>query len=149
VRTAWGLWHTYDADLIYEPNTSQHYNPGSTVWPFPTLNGGALSGAGDYGPESNPRYTDIDLLKMKNGSPISSPEDWWLKRRPEIFDLVQQELYGKTIDPTIPVTWTVSSVTTGSTVVSGVTYPWRQKTFTGTVDKSSYPALRNTPVISA
>ena len=47
---------------------------------FPLLNGGALSGAGDYGPESNPRYPDIDLFKMKDGTPVSSPrEDWWLK----------------------------------------------------------------------
>src|SRR5436190_19223423 len=43
VRTAWGLWHTYDSDPLYSPNPSQHYNPGSTVWPFPTLNGGARS----------------------------------------------------------------------------------------------------------
>jgi hypothetical protein len=149
VRTNWGLWHTYDADSIYEPSPSQHYNPGSTTWPFPSLNGGALSGAGDYGPESNPRYTDIELLKMKDGTPVSSPEDWWTKRRPEIFNLVQQELYGKTIDPTIPVTWTVVNNASGNQVVGGVTYPYRQKTFTGTVDKSSYPALRNTPIITA
>jgi hypothetical protein len=149
VRTAWGLWHTYDADPVYSPNPSQHYNPGSTVWPFPTLNGGALSGAGDYGPESNPRYTDIDPLTLEDGTPVSSPEDWWTKRRPEIFNLTQQELYGKPIDPTIPVNWVVSAVTTGTQTVGGVPYAYRQKTFTGTVDKSSYPALRNTPVITA
>ena len=148
VRTAWGLWHTYDADPLYSPSASQHYTPGVTTWPFPTLNGGALSGAGDYGPESNPRYTDIDLLKMKIGTPIESPEDWWIKRRPEIFSLIQQEFYGTPL-PTFPITWTVSAITTGTTVVAGVSYPWRQKTFTGTVDKSSYPALRNTPVVTA
>jgi hypothetical protein len=148
VRTAWGLWHTYDADPIYSPNASQHYTPGVTTWPFPTLNAGAMSGAGDYGPESNPRYTDIDLLKMKSGTPIESPEDWWIKRRPEVFSLIQQEFYGTPL-PTFPITWTVSAVTTGTTVVAGVSYPWRQKTFTGTVDKSSYPALRNTPVVTA
>ena len=149
VRTAWGLWHTYDSDPIYSPSPLQHYNPGSTVWPYPTLNGGALSGAGDYGPESNPRYTDIDPLKLEDGTPVSSPEDWWIKRRPEIFNLTQQELYGKPIDPTFAISWTVGAVTTGSTTVGGVAYPWRQKTFTGTVDKSSYPALRNTPIITA
>jgi hypothetical protein len=52
---------------------------------------------------------------------------------------VQQELYGKPIDPAIPVSWTVSAVTTGTQVVAGVSYPYRQKTLTGTVDKSSSP----------
>ena len=149
VRTNWGAWHTYDAEPIYEPDPSVHYTPGVTTWPLPAKNGGAMSGYGDYGPESTPRYTDIDLLKMKDGAPVTAPEDWWTKRRPEIFGLVQQELYGKPIDPTIPVTWTVGAVTTGTQVVAGVSYPWRQKTLTGTVDKSSYPALRNTPVITA
>ncbi|PYS70005.1 MAG: hypothetical protein DMF69_15010 [Acidobacteria bacterium] len=88
------------------------------------------------------------MLKMKSGDAIGSPEDWWIKRRPEIFNLVQQQFYGKPI-PVFPVTWTVSAITTGTIVVGGVTYPWRQKTFTGTVDKSSYPALRNTPIVTA
>jgi hypothetical protein len=128
VRTLFGQWHTYDSDQ------------GAA--------GGAMSGFGDYGPFSNPRYIDIDLLKTKNGTAILSPEDWWLKRRPEIFNLVQQQLYGKPLN-TFPVTWVVSAETTGTQVIGGVSYAYRQKTFTGTVDKSSYPALRNTPVITA
>src|SRR5262245_26169625 len=129
VRTAFGLWHTYDSDA--------------------GVDGGAMSGYGDYGPFSNPRYTDIDLLKMKDGAAVLSATDWWLKRRPEIFRLVQEELYGKPIDPTIPISWAVGAETTGTQVVGGVSYAYRQKTFTGTVDKSSYPELRNTPVITA
>jgi hypothetical protein len=128
VRTNFGLWHTYDSDA--------------------GVNGGALSGFGDYGPFSNPRYTDINLLEMVDGTPVQTPEDWWTKRRPEIFDLVQQELYGKPI-AAFPVAWTVGAITTGTQVVGGVSYPWRQKAFTGIVDKSSYPALRNTPTVTA
>jgi len=146
VRTAWGNWHTYDADPIYEPNPSQHYNPGSTTWPFPSLNGGALSGVGDYGPESSPRYPDIDLFKMVDGTSVLSREDWWIKRRPEIFNLVQQEFYGRKWDPSEwpAITWSVGSITTGTQ--NGVAY--RQKTITGTISKATYPALRNTPVIT-
>jgi hypothetical protein len=129
VRTNFGLWHTYDSDA--------------------GVTGGAMSGFGDYGPFSNPRYTDIDLLHMVAGDAVATPEDWWTKRRPEIVTLVQQELYGKPISATIPIGWTVSAITTGTQVVGGVSYPWRQKTFTGTVDKSSYPALRNTPIVTA
>ena len=128
-RTAFGLWHTYDSDA--------------------GAMGGAMSGYSDYGPFSTPRYTDIDLLKMKDGTPVLRPEDWWLKRRPEIFHLVQQQLYGKPIDLTIPISWTVGEVTTGDQIVGAATYPYRQKTFTGIVDKSSYPELRNTPTITA
>ncbi|CDM65124.1 hypothetical protein PYK22_01122 [Pyrinomonas methylaliphatogenes] len=128
-RTPFGLWTTYDSDSGAQ--------------------GGAMSGYGDYGPFSTPRYTDIDLLKMKDGTPVTTAEDWWTKRRPEIFSLIQQELYGRAIDPHIPINWTVSAITTGVQTVNGVDYPYRQKTFTGVVDTSSYPALRNTPVITA
>ena len=129
IRTDFGLWHTYDSDS--------------------GVNGGALSGFGDFGPVSQPRYTDLDLLKAQDGRRIKTSQDWWLRRRPEIFRLIQQDLYGTAIDPHIPVNWVVSAETTGSQVVGTTTYPYRQKTLTGTVDISSYPELRNTPVITA
>jgi hypothetical protein len=129
VRTSFGQWHTYDSDA--------------------GVNGGALSGYGDYGPFSNPRYTDINLLEMKAGGAVSSREDWWLKRRPEIFDLVQQQLYGKPIDPSIPIDWVVTEGASGVQTIDGIGYPYRPKTFTGAVNISSYPALRNTPRVTA
>lgn len=129
VRTPFGLWHTYDSDA------------GEA--------GGAMSGFGDYGPFSNPRYTDIDLLRTRDGLNVDNSEDWWLLRRPEIFRLVQEQLYGKPIDPNIPISWVVSAETTGVQVVGDQSYAYRQKTFTGTVDISSYPALRETPIVTA
>jgi hypothetical protein len=83
IRTMWGNWHTYDAEPQFEPDPSIHY----PLIP-PAKNGGALSGFGDFGPFSWPRYTDIDLLRMKDGEPVQSREDWWIKRPPEIFKLV-------------------------------------------------------------
>jgi len=130
VRTSFGLWHTYDSDQGFA--------------------GGALSGFGDYGPYSSPRYSDIDLLKMKsNGQPVKSSTDWWLYRRPEIASLVQKELYGTPIPNIFPISWVISAESAGVQVVSGVSYPYRQKTITGTVDISSYPALRNIPRVTA
>jgi hypothetical protein len=132
VRTAFGLWHTYDSDQ--------------------GLAGGALSGFGDYGPYSSPRYTDIDLFEVKNkmdGDRVNAPEDWWMVRRPEIESLIQQQLYGKPIPNDFPITWVVSAESTGIQVVNGINYPYRQKTITGTVDISSYPALRNIPRVTA
>jgi hypothetical protein len=130
VRTNFGLWHTYDSDA--------------------GLAGGALSGVGDYGPFSSPRYTDLDLFQMESQSArVNSATDWWLYRRPEIAALVQKQLYGTPIPDSWPISWSVSAETTGSQVVAGVSYAYRQKTIVGTVDTSSYPELRNRPVITA
>jgi len=103
----------------------------------PALNGGSMSGFGDYGPFSWPRYTDIDLFKMKDGEPVQSREDWWIKRRPEIFKLVQHEIYGNTLANFIfKITWTVTPgiPATGTMVGSdGNTYAYTQKKITGIV----------------
>jgi len=133
-RGNWGQWITYDSPA------------GLTGGAMNTTVGGGVFG--DYGPFSNPSYTPIDLLKMKAGDSVSLREDWWIKRRPEIFDLVKEQLYGNPI-PLFPITWVVSGETTGTQTVNGVPYAYRQKTITGTVDISSYPSLRNTPRVTA
>jgi hypothetical protein len=131
VRTAWGQWHTYDSDA--------------------GLAGGAMAPFGDYGPFSSPRYTDIELLKMKDGTPVQTPEDWWIKRRPEILKDVQDNLYGHVPDRSLwpAIAWTVGTPTTGTLVVGGVSYQYSQKVITGTIDTSSYPEVRNAPRIVA
>jgi hypothetical protein len=133
VRTLFGQYHTYDS--------------GTAANPIPE--GGAMSGYGDYGPESNPRYTDIELLEMKDGTPVLSPEDWWTKRRPEIFELVQKELYGRAWDPSLwpAITWSVDQLSTGTQIIGGVSYPYHQKRITGTISIDSYPEIRNRPSI--
>jgi hypothetical protein len=157
VRTAWGNWHTYDADPMYEPPATLHYpDPSIVNGPY---NGGAMSGVGAYGPLSNPRYPDIELLQLKDGAPVQLREDWWIKRRPEIFNFVQNELYGDNLNSFLPhITWTVTqgdpynttTPATGTVVgTDGNTYAYNLETLAGTVDTSSYPALRHTPVIVA
>ena len=154
IRTEWGNWHTYDAGRQLEPSPAVH---------FPNIpaaqNGGAMSGFGDFGPFSFPRYTDIDLFRTKEGRLVWSREDWWLKRRPEIFRLVQHELYGTTLQRFKPkITWIVSPgdpynpTTAASGTVTGTdgnTYAYDLETIVGTVDTSSFPALRHTPMIVA
>lgn len=146
VRTAWGNWHTYDADPRYEPSKSLHY-PDPSIVNGP-LNGGAMSGVGTYGPDT-PGYKLLPLLKMDSGKNVKEREDWWLKRRPEIFQNVQAELYGDTLMNFKPnISWSISATTTGTQTGSdGSTYSYRDKIFTGTVDISDYPNLRNAPVI--
>ena len=137
VRTAFGQWHTYDS-YSYDTDIETRRL------------GGAMAPFGDYGPESTPRYTDIELLKMKDGTPVLSPEDWWTKRRPEIFELVQKQLYGRAWDPSVwpAITWSVGPVTTGTQTIGGVAYPWHQKTITGTISIDTY-SPRNRPSIVA
>jgi len=145
VRTAWGNWHTYDADPAYEPDPSLHFTAASQTG---AQDGGAMSGVGAYGPTETPGYPLLPVLQNKDGSQAQKPEDWWTKRRAEIFGFVQNELYGETLKGFLPnITWTISATTTGSQTVGGVVYPYRQKTFTGVVDISDYPDLRNVPRI--
>ena len=124
-------------------------------------------------------YPAIDLMTMKNpaypsGTPVQSqvltPEDWWIKRRPELFDLVQKELYGYNFDPSVNsiiTGWVIGAVTTGTQVggtvscvlgttgcntnggiSDGISYPWRQKTYTATISTGGYPTVRNAPTLA-
>jgi hypothetical protein len=115
-------------------------------------------------------YTPIDLFTMKDGvTKIQTPTDWWVKRRPEILDLVQKEIYGYQIPQSQwpAITWAIGAVTTGSqtgtvscitpttgtacstgTVSNGVSYPYRQKTYTATISTTGYPSVRNKPTLS-
>jgi hypothetical protein len=166
----------------YGPEGSRPYPTGSALLgiggTLPCVAPGCLA-AGHYTPlpvltmtkdvqrQSDWSYAPIDLFTMRDGGEtIKTAKDWWLKRRPEIFDLVQKEIYGyewpKKEWPAI--SWTVGPVSTGTqtgvvscitspscpngTMSNGVSYSYRQKTYTGTVSTASYPALRNAPVIS-
>ena len=64
------------------PATGAPYGPG----------GGACSSPGCLSAHT---YPAIDLLTMKDGvTKITTPTDWWVKRQPEIWNLVQKEIYG-------------------------------------------------------
>ncbi|WP_263383227.1 cadherin repeat domain-containing protein [Granulicella arctica] len=112
-------------------------------------------------------YAPNDLFTVKaTGEKVKTPEDWWLKRRPEIFDLVQKEVYGYTWPAAEwpAITWSISGATTGTemgvvscqtsstcpngTMSNGVTYTYREKIYTGTISTASYPAVRNAPLIT-
>ncbi len=126
-RGAFGQWITYDSDA------------GAA--------GGAQAPFGDYGPLSAPRYTDIELLTTRDGTPVRTPEQWWLTRRPEILRDVQDHLYGRIPDRDRwpAVAWTTGPATTGSANGFGYT----DRTITGVIDTSGYPQVRNAPTIQA
>jgi cephalosporin-C deacetylase-like acetyl esterase/lysophospholipase L1-like esterase len=86
---------------------------------------------------SNP-YKDSmpDVLKMKKGARVTRP-DQWPKRRAEIVEDFEREVYGR-IPKNVPkVTWEVTATTRGD--ASGI--PTVSKTLLGHVDNSAYPQI--------
>src|SRR5688572_33286592 len=46
--------------------------------------------------KANP-YPDLpDPLMLANGKPVKSARAWWKKRRPELVELFDREIYGRT-----------------------------------------------------
>ena len=41
-----------------------------------------------------PEYTLPDPLKMQDGTPVTSPEQWYASRRPELVELFKTEMFG-------------------------------------------------------
>lgn len=104
---------------------------------------------GASGNESSPNYANYDpakanpcpqlpdLLTLKNGKKITTAKDWWEKRRPELIEDIEKEVYGR-IPKNVPkVTWSVK-VTDREFV--GFT-PVIAKQLVGHVDNSEYPLI--------
>ncbi len=73
-----------------------------------------------------------DPLILKNGQPVKDAATWWNQRRPEVFDDLMTEVYGKIPANTPKITWEVTAVSTNGTA--------KIKTIVGHIDNSSYPA---------
>lgn len=83
-------------------------------------------------------YTLPDALVLKNGQKVKNTKDWIEKRRPEIVENFENEIYGR-LPITIPnVNWQVVSVK--DTMVGNNAI--KEKVLKGIVDNSSYPAIK-------
>ena len=86
---------------------------------------------------ANPYPNLPDVLALKNGQKVTTPELWWNLRRPEIVEDLEREVYGR-IPPNIPkVTWTVKVI--DKEFVGFV--PVVAKQLVGHVDNSSCPYI--------
>jgi hypothetical protein len=87
--------------------------------------------------KANP-YPDLpDPLTLKNGKKVTKASDWWSKRRPEIVEDFDREVYGRVPKVTPKVKWEVASTTTGKNGdVDIVT-----KQLVGVVDNSMDPDI--------
>jgi len=86
----------------------------------------------------NPVLKLPDPLIFKNGERVTSAEAWWKKRRPEIVEDFDREVYGRVPANLPEVNWEV--VSTVREEKEGV--PIVTKTLLGHVDNSAYPAIK-------
>lgn len=86
---------------------------------------------------ANPFPNLPDILTLKNGQKVTTPEMWWKLRRPEIVEDFEREVYGRLPGNLPKVTWTVA--------VSEREFvgfmPVIAKKVIGHVDNSSYPYI--------
>lgn len=86
---------------------------------------------------ANPYPNLPDVLTLKNGKKVTTPDTWWKQRRPEIAEDMEREIYGR-IPKNIPkVTWEVK-ITDREWI--GFT-PVIAKKLVGHVDNSAYPLI--------
>ena len=87
--------------------------------------------------KANP-YPDLpDVLTLKNGKKVTTADEWWKQRRPEIEHDMQEYVYGFVPKTAPKVTWTVKIVDhefVGRTPVIA-------KQLVGHIDNSAYPLI--------
>ena len=86
---------------------------------------------------ANPFPNLPEVLTLKNGTKVTTPEMWWNQRRPEIVEDFDREVLGRVPKNVPKVTWTVTNT------VEGMVGPYAAigKQLVGHVDNSSYPAI--------
>ena len=105
--------------------------------PGPSGNPSAPNAANTDESKASPYASLPDPLMLKNGETVTDAKTWWDKRRPEIVEDFDREIYGRVPQDLPKVTWEVVSVTNDTTNhVPAVT-----KKLIGHVDNSSYPAI--------
>ncbi|WP_394992799.1 acetylxylan esterase [Emticicia sp.] len=87
---------------------------------------------------ANPFPNLPDALTLKNGKKVASSKVWWSKRRPEIVEDFDREIYGRMPKNTPKVTWEVKSMTKDTNNNIAVI----TKNLVGHVNNSSFPAIK-------
>ena len=87
--------------------------------------------------KANP-YGDLpDALTLKSGQKVTSAEQWWNQRRPEIIEEFEREVVGR-IPPNVPgVTWAVKSTTD----TKAGAFPVVEKECSDTWKTRAYPSI--------
>jgi hypothetical protein len=105
--------------------------------PGPSGNPSAPNAANTDEAKANP-FPDLpDPLTLKSGAKVADAETWWKRRRPELVEEFEREIYGR-VPPDVPkVTWTVTQTvetTVGPHAAVG-------KQLAGRADNSACPEI--------
>lgn len=110
----------------------------TSVRPGPSGNPSAPNAANADESKASP-YTSLpDPLQLKNGKKVTDAATWFKKRRPEIEEDFDKEIYGRVPKNTPTVHWEI--VNTVDTVIGSIAAI--TKNLLGHVDNSSYPQLK-------
>jgi hypothetical protein len=88
--------------------------------------------------KANPYPNLPDPLVLKDGEKVTTPEAWWTRRRPEIVEDFDREIYGRLPKETPKVKWEVTATTREK--VGDL--PVVTKRLIGHVDNSAYPLIK-------
>jgi hypothetical protein len=88
--------------------------------------------------QANPFPSIPDPLTMNDGQKVTTAEQWWKQRRPELVELLSKYVYGRVPDNLPKVSWSVTAV---DHEMLGFT-PVTAKDLIGEVDNSAYPAIK-------
>jgi hypothetical protein len=110
-----------------------------TLRPGPSGNAPAgAPNAANYDPAKANPYPDLpDPLTLKDGRRVTTAALWWEKRRPEIVEDFEREVYGRVPKNVPEVSWRVTQSI--KTIIGGI--PVVARRVAGHVDNSSYPAI--------
>jgi hypothetical protein len=87
--------------------------------------------------KANPYPNLPDPLVLRSGKKVKTAKMWWNRRRPEIVEEFDREIYGRAPQHTPTVKWEV----TGTTSEMNGDLPVVTKQLVGHVDNSSYPQI--------
>jgi hypothetical protein len=86
---------------------------------------------------ANPYPDWPDILTRDNGQPVTTPDQWWQQRRPEIVEAFEREVYGR-IPANVPaVTWRIKA--SEAETLGGI--PIVATHLTGHADNSAVPEI--------
>jgi hypothetical protein len=94
--------------------------------------------AANYDESKGNPYPDLpDALKLDDGKPVKNARQWWSRRRPQIVEHFDREVYGRMPARMPDVSWAIAETTNetlgGKAVIT--------RKLLGHVDNSSYPLI--------
>lgn len=105
--------------------------------PGPSGNPQAPNAANSDEAKASPYTTLPDPLTLKNGRKVTDAKTWWNKRRPEIVEDFDREIYGRMPANLPKVSWEVVAVSNDT--IGGIKAI--TKKLVGHVDNSAYPQI--------